>query len=104
MGLYPCLHRELYQGRGQVENCRSQQRAHNKKEVKKCKQRSCNQFPLLLCWFLYSGNERIAEKGPPGALMESSRYSCSMYNWQIFYLLILIRGKMQQRYPINTTV
>ena len=24
MGLYPCLHRELYQGRGQVENCRSQ--------------------------------------------------------------------------------
>ena len=23
MGLYPCLHRELYQGRGQVENCRS---------------------------------------------------------------------------------
>lgn len=78
MGLYPCLHRELYQGRGQVENCRSQQRAHNKKEVKKCKQRSCNQFPLLLCWFLYSGNERIAEKGPPGALMESSRYSCTI--------------------------
>ena len=68
MGLYPCLHRELYQGRGQVENCRSQQRAHNKKEVKKCKQRSCNQFPLLLCWFLYSGNERVAEKDLLGLL------------------------------------
>ena len=64
---------------------------HNKKEVKKCA--AAINF-LSSCWFLNAAETTMKKRGPPGA--PYGIISLFMYNWQIFYLLILIRGKMQQ--------